>query len=148
MYMASDTEITNLLYRYAELIDAGDLAGAAELFAEAKVRFSSYPGAETVDSAELLAYWKRRIIIYDDGTPRTKHLITNPIVEVDEASGTATCRSYYTVMQKIEGSNLRPIICGRYHDMFERLEGSWCFRFRDYSRTNLVGDLSQHVREL
>ena len=30
-------EITNLLYRYAEYIDSGDLAGAAALFEHARI---------------------------------------------------------------------------------------------------------------
>ena len=37
---------------------------------------------------------------YDDGTPLTKHVITNPIVEVADDGLTGTCRSYYTVFQK------------------------------------------------
>jgi hypothetical protein len=38
--MNSAVEITNLLYRYAELIDGGDLAGAAALFEHAKIRLN------------------------------------------------------------------------------------------------------------
>ena len=34
----SATEITNLLYRYAELMDAGELEGAAELFSHARIK--------------------------------------------------------------------------------------------------------------
>jgi hypothetical protein len=34
--MLAETQITNLLYRYAECIDAGDLAGAAALFEHAR----------------------------------------------------------------------------------------------------------------
>jgi hypothetical protein len=33
----SAVEITNLIYRYAELIDAGDLAGVAGLFAHGRM---------------------------------------------------------------------------------------------------------------
>ena len=36
--MSSATAITNLLYRYAECIDSGDFAGAAALFAHARVK--------------------------------------------------------------------------------------------------------------
>ena len=142
---SSETEITNLLYRYAELIDAGDLAGAAGLFAHARIRRHGPDGPETVDARALLAQWESVIVIYEDGTPRTKHVITNPIVDVDEAGGRATCRSYYTVMQKVEGFPLQPIICGRYHDTFERADGRWRFVFRDYSLTDLIGDLRRHV---
>ena len=34
--VSSETQITNLLYRYAEYIDSGDFAGAASLFEHAR----------------------------------------------------------------------------------------------------------------
>jgi 3-phenylpropionate/cinnamic acid dioxygenase small subunit len=87
----SAIEITNLLYRYAELMDAGDLPAVAALFAHARIKLR---GQEAfLGSADMLETWRRFVRIHPDGTPRTKHLITNPIVEVDEARGTATCRS-------------------------------------------------------
>jgi 3-phenylpropionate/cinnamic acid dioxygenase small subunit len=107
--MSNDaTAITNLLYRYAELIDAGDLPGAAALFRHAKVK----SGGGELDEAGLLDQWRRFVKIYPCGTPRTKHVITNPIVEVDEAAGTATCRSYYTVLQATE-SEPAAVVRGR-----------------------------------
>ena len=33
------------------------------------------------------------VIIYEDGTPRTKHVTTNLAIEVDEEAGTAVSRS-------------------------------------------------------
>ena len=36
--MQAETQIANLLYRYAECIDTGDLAAAAELFEHARIR--------------------------------------------------------------------------------------------------------------
>jgi hypothetical protein len=33
------------------------------------------------------------LIVYDDGTPPTKHLATNLAIEVDEQAGTAISRS-------------------------------------------------------
>ena len=44
------------------------------------------------------------LIVYDDGTPRTKHLITNVAIEVDEEAGTAVSRSYFTVLQAVPGT--------------------------------------------
>ena len=85
-------------------------------------------------------------IRHADGTPRTKHVLSNPIVEVDEASGTASCRSYYTVLQQTDTLALQPIVAGRYHDRFRRIEGQWWFAERDYTMLDLVGDVSQHLR--
>jgi 3-phenylpropionate/cinnamic acid dioxygenase small subunit len=140
----SGTQITNLLYRYAEYIDTGDLAGAASLFDHARLRMRGLPGDGTIDAAGALENWNTFIIRYPDGTPRTKHVITNPIVEVDEDAGTATCRSYYTVLQQTEDISLQPVICGRYHDEFERVDGVWRYSFRDYSLVDLIGDMSHH----
>ncbi len=81
---------------------------------------------------------------YPDGTPRTKHVTTNLIVEVDEGSGTATCRSYFTVLQQAPALPLQPVIAGRYHDRFLREDGEWHFAERRFL-IDLVGDLSQHL---
>lgn len=143
--MSNDaTAITNLLYVYAERIDAGDLPGTAALFRNAKVKSR---GGE-LDEAGLLDQWRRVVKIYPCGTPRTKHVITNPIVEIDEVAGTATCRSYYTVLQATEALPLQVVAAGRYHDRFERVDGRWRFAWRDYSLFDLQGDLSAHLNLL
>jgi hypothetical protein len=95
--MNSAVEITNLLYRYAELIDGGDLAGAAALFEHVKIKLNG--SEEPQDNQALLSVWRNYIRICPCGTLRTKHVITNPIVDIDEAAGKATCRSYYAVLQ-------------------------------------------------
>lgn len=141
--MNSATAIANLLYRYAELMDAGDLEGVAALFDKARIRTG---GGDTVEgSAPMLALWRAHVRIHPCGTPRTKHVITNPIIEVDEDAGTATCRSYYTVFQATPELPLQAICAGRYHDTFVREDGAWRFSERDYSLLDLVGDLSQHL---
>jgi 3-phenylpropionate/cinnamic acid dioxygenase small subunit len=84
--------------------------------------------------------------IYACGTPRTKHVITNPIIEIDEDAGTATCRSYYTVLQATDDLPLQVIAAGRYHDTFERVNGAWRFKYRDYSLLDLKGNLSGHLQ--
>ena len=137
---SSEVQIANLVYRYAEYIDSGDLEGAAALFAHARVKV---PGSE-LGPEEVLRMWRSGIILYEDGTPRTKHVITNPIIEVDEEAGRGSCRSYYTVIQQAGDGPLAPVICGRYHDEFERVDGQWRFSRRDYSLHDLVGDMSRH----
>lgn len=137
---SSEVQIANLVYRYAEYIDSGDFTGAAKLFEHARIKTAK----GMLSPAEVLEMWRSSIIIYEDGTPRTKHVITNPIIEVDEAAGIGTCRTYYTVMQQAGDGPLGPVICGRYHDEFERVDGQWRFRFRDYSLHDLPGDMSRH----
>jgi 3-phenylpropionate/cinnamic acid dioxygenase small subunit len=139
--ISATTAVTNLLGQYAECMDSGDFAGAAELFRHAQVKLM---GDTHVDADQLLVLWTDTVVRYADGTPRTKHVITNPIVEIDGLE--ARCRSYYTVFQQLEGFALQPIIAGRYDDRFECVEDTWRWTFRDYSLVDLVGDLSRHLR--
>lgn len=94
----------------------------------------------------MLALWRRHVIIYPDGTPRTKHVVSNPIVEIDATGQRAKVRSYYSVYQATEGFPLQLIAAGRYQDEFERHEGRWRFAYRDYTLFDLQGDLSHHLQ--
>jgi 3-phenylpropionate/cinnamic acid dioxygenase small subunit len=142
--MSDRDAISTLLYRYAELIDTGDFAGVAELFRHARLRVG--PGPEgLIDAEAMRQVFEQTVIRYDDGTPRTKHVTTNVIVEVGDDALTATARSYYTVLQQVDGP-LQPIVAGRYHDRFERADGQWRFVERDYTLMDLVGDVSRHLR--
>ena len=84
------------------------------------------------------------LIVYDDGTPRTKHVTTNIVIEVDEEAGTALSRSYFTALQALPDFSLQPIVSGRYQDRFERSDGQWLFVERRV-RTDLVGGVSRHL---
>jgi 3-phenylpropionate/cinnamic acid dioxygenase small subunit len=142
--MLAETQITNLLYRYAECIDAGDLAGAAALFEHARIRIGG-SDTDTIDAGRLLGIWQSLIVLRPDGTPRTKHVTTNPIIEIDEHAGTASCRSYYTVLQQTDELPLQTIVTGRYQDRFERVDGRWRFAYRDLTLIDMVGDVSRHL---
>jgi len=139
----SAVDIANLLYRYAELIDAGDLPGVAGLFRHARIK--TREGAPTIGADELLVLFSASVKRYPCGTPRTKHVVSNPIIEIDEAAHRATARSYYTVLQAVDGFPLQPIAAGRYHDAFERVDGVWRFSFRDYTLFDFAGDLRYHL---
>ena len=92
----------------------------------------------------MLALYRGSTRIYDDGSPHTKHVTTNSIIEVDEDGATAASRSYYTVFQQVDDLPLQPIIAGRYHDTFQRIDGHWWFDTR-VMIVDLVGDLSHHL---
>jgi 3-phenylpropionate/cinnamic acid dioxygenase small subunit len=134
--------IENLIATYAELVDDGDFAGVGNLLAEA-----TYTGGSgTVSGRDPIEKMLRdNVIVYEDGTPRTKHITTNVAIEVDEEAGTAVARSYFTALQALPGLALQPIVSGRYQDRFKRRDGEWCFVERRV-RTDLVGDLSHHLR--
>ena len=87
---------------------------------------------------------RRRPRRYPDGTPGTKHVISNLHLEIEEAAGTASARSYWTVLQAVPGLPLQPILAGRYHDRFARDPDGWYFVERQYL-IDLVGDVSHHM---
>ncbi|GAA4611350.1 nuclear transport factor 2 family protein [Actinoallomurus liliacearum] len=140
---SSHRTIENLIARYAELVDDGDFAGLDALFAGATFVGSAAPVS---GRGEIEKMFRETLIVYGDGTPRTQHVTTNLAIEVDEEAGTATARSYVTVLQALPDLPLQPIAAGRYQDRFERRDGRWRFLERRV-RINLVGDVSRHLRQ-
>jgi len=134
--------ITALIHRYAERVDGGDLAGVAALFADST--YGAEGGPQRRGTAEVLAALRDAIILHD-GVPRTKHVITNLTIDVDETAGTAAARSYFTVLQATPTLALQPILAGRYHDRFGRGAGGWHFADRRIF-IDLIGELREHVR--
>ena len=105
--------ITKLIYTYAERIDDGDFAGIGELFAHATLTFEGFGDAVTGhDAIERL--FTRSTRRYEDGTPRTKHVMTNVMVDVADDGSTASSSWYFTVLQAVPGAlALQPVIAGR-----------------------------------
>ncbi len=141
--MSDADAIRNLLYRYAECIDAADFDGVAALFADGAV---SAPGMREPARgvASVAQLYRSSSRVHEDGTLRTQHLVLNPIIEVDAAAGTAIARSRYVVLQATPKLPLQPIIAGRYRDRFARVAGVWGFTLREI-QIDLVGDLSEHL---
>jgi 3-phenylpropionate/cinnamic acid dioxygenase small subunit len=145
--------VTDLLYRYAELIDAGDFDGVGELLARstfAGTRSPTTSGAAAI--TKLFAATTRRYAVPDvaggaapaTGTPRTRHLVLNPLVEVSGDRSTATARSTFCVVQATETVPLQPIVVGRYSDTFSRDDNGWYFTAREVD-VEMVGDVSGHL---
>ena len=135
-------QIQNLVHRYAELIDLGEFGVLSELLGSAEIGAGDHPGTLS-GAAAVAAMFASTTRRYPDGTPRTKHVTTNLIVEVDDDAGTGTCRSYFTVLQATDLLPLQPIVAGRYHDRFAREGATWRFAERRFF-IDLVGDVSQH----
>ncbi|HEY9036237.1 MAG TPA: nuclear transport factor 2 family protein [Pseudomonadales bacterium] len=134
--------IQRLLYLYAERIDAGDFEGLADLFAHAAIHSSAL--REPIRGREaVLALYQHSTRRYPDGTPRTRHLVCNPIVDVVDATH-AQARSTFVVLQATDDLDLQPIIAGRYHDRFTRTDGQWHFTAREML-PELKGNLSHHL---
>lgn len=145
--MSAYHEIYVLIYAYAERIDGGDFEGLADLLAHAELTFEGYDAARR-GRAEVLDLYQRSTRRYlDDGTPKSKHLVTNVVVDLDESADppSAVARSYYTVLQAVPGAlALQPIVAGRYRDRFEQVDGAWRFTGR-HIYVDLVGELGHHM---
>lgn len=136
--------IADLVHLYAERIDAGDFAGVGALFADAAILAPD--GTQVARGAdEARRLYERTTRRYEDGTPRTKHVTSNLIVELDRGGDEARARSYFTVFQAVPGElALQPIVAGRYHDAFARSGEAWSFRERRMF-VDLVGELGRHL---
>jgi 3-phenylpropionate/cinnamic acid dioxygenase small subunit len=143
----SAIEIANLIYRYAQLLDAGDLDGVAGLFAHGRICGVENGPPETVftGTAGVRKMYEMAVQIHDDGTPKTRHNTSNVQLEIDEPGGTARSTSYYCVTQATPNLPLQVIVTGHYHDAFHRLDGVWWFDSRTMF-VDQVGDVSQHLK--
>jgi 3-phenylpropionate/cinnamic acid dioxygenase small subunit len=142
MVMADRDEITALVYRYAELLDGGDMDGVVAMFAAATWR--SHVSGAVLRTPEEIREVYDRIVLYEDGTPRTRHLMNNLIIEMEDGADDATGRCSYTVLQGGEpGTPIEPILVGRYHDQYHRGPEGWHLADRLFL-IDLVGDQSRH----
>jgi 3-phenylpropionate/cinnamic acid dioxygenase small subunit len=140
--VADKLAITELLYRYAELIDAGDFDGVGRLLARATFGGTGPQGASGAENiAKLFGATTRRYPGHGN-TPRTRHLVLNPIVDVMDS--TATARSTFCVVQHTETVPLQPIVVGRYLDTFTCDDAGWYFTSRQVD-VEMIGDISAHL---
>ena len=135
--------ITNELYRYAELIDAGRFDDVGRLMEHCAFFYGEQRDPGPAGAAAIAESYRSAVVVYPDGTPRTRHVTTNPVIEIDGDVGRV--RSTYTVLQQAPDSPMQPVISGRYHDTLERIDGRWRFTERCFL-VDLVGDLSRHLR--
>jgi 3-phenylpropionate/cinnamic acid dioxygenase small subunit len=136
-----EQQIKNLIYRYAELLDDGDIDGVAQLLGRA--RFIGPDGDEQGSGIEAIkAIYSAFLRVYPDGTPLCQHVTTNVILEI--SGDEAAARSCFTVLQATPDLPLQPIMAGRYHDRFRRDAQGWHFSSRQML-PRLAGDLSAHL---
>ena len=134
-------EITALIHAYAARLDAGDLDGVAALFEHATWR-SDATRAVLRGTDQVRAVYDR-VHLYE-GSPRTKHLITNLCIDMEPGADSAGADCYFTVLQGIvPGEPIQTILSGRYEDRFERVSGTWRFSDR-LIIVDLAGDQRKH----
>ncbi len=141
--MGDTDAITALVMSYADRIDGGDLDGVAALFEHATWRGDA-TGQVLHGAAEARRVYDH-VVLYD-GIPRTKHVITNLVIDIDDGGTTASARCSFTVLQGVmPGEPIQVILCGRYLDRFEKADGGWRFTDRRFA-PDLIGDQRRHFR--
>ena len=139
------TAIENLMFRYAECIDAGDFDGIGEIFADARM-LGPAGDVQGEGKDEIKSIYDRSTMLYEDGTPMTQHVTTNLILKFAEDGRSANARSRFTVMQGLPDFSLQCIITGYYEDKFSYDEvRGWHFIERRM-KPKLAGDLSRHLK--
>lgn len=130
------TEITKLVNSYARLLDAGDVDAVAALFEHSTWR--SAGGQVLRGSAAVKPVYDA--LKNNQGSSRTKHLLSNLTVEIGEGNRTARSHCYWTVLQATApGEPTTVTLTGQYTDTFEKVAGRWRFSDRLIT-TDFTGD--------
>jgi len=140
-------DIKNLIYRYADHIDRGNLAEVAAMFSMARLLAVTGDGqaTEIIGEQAIHEMYRSFTRLYEDnGTPHTKHMTSNVIVALAPGGATATAQSYAVVFQALDDFPLQPIIGVRYYDRFAQGPDGWYFTERKIE-SHLFGDLSRHL---
>jgi 3-phenylpropionate/cinnamic acid dioxygenase small subunit len=141
--MNDEEEVRALVVAYAELLDAGDLDGVAALFEHGEFR-STRGGPPRVGVAAVRSMYDQ-VVLFPDGTPRTKHVLGNIHVQCDREAGEARASCTFVVLQAPPDGPLRTVLAGLYRDRFTRIDGRWWFAER-IVQPDLVGDLTSHMQ--
>lgn len=133
--------INHLLNEYCRTLDAGQISKCAALFEIAEF---SIEGVAKVRGRQGVMDLFSGIILYEDGTPKTKHVLTNVVISIATDRNSAVASSYLTVLQQVEDTPLQPIFSGSYTDTFSKETGLWMFASRVVSAA-IFGDMSRHL---
>ena len=108
-------DITRLLLSYPEAVDKGDFAGVGQLFDGVRL------GDEDPMSAQQFEeLWRKTVLTYEGGSPFTKHVVTNTLLEAGTDPGSVVSTSYFQVLRSWGVANW-----GRYVDRMAQEGDRW-----------------------
>lgn len=139
----TEESIRRLMYTYAELLDAADYEGLGHLFRHATVHVSGV-SAPISGHDDIRDFYDGMNHLDDKGSPGTRFMTTNTVIDVDDDERSAVARSYFVCLQGGQAT-LAPIAAGRYHDRFDVRDGEWTFSERRIV-LDLFGNMDHHVR--
>jgi 3-phenylpropionate/cinnamic acid dioxygenase small subunit len=117
-----EEQLRHLMAIYAQRTDDGDARGKSQLFAEAARYFPS--SGEVVGRSAIYA----TIAASMAGRPsdlQSKHMCTNSNITL--TGDTAEAVTDYVVFRRRAGTAWEVFQIGRYHDKFERQNGTWLY---------------------
>ena len=138
---SDEWEISNLIARYAELLNLGQIDEVGELFRYGRITSEGNPTARR-GKRRGRGDVPRHSVHFPEKLPDTLLFTSNLQIEVDgdRASG----KAYFLALHETPTRGWQPVIAGRYHDEFRRIDGQWWFHHR-HMIPDLAGDLSTHL---
>jgi hypothetical protein len=130
--MAADDiiEIEQLLHRYCFAVDGGTPEDVAALFSETAVLVPLYTGEAPAKGRPAILQW---YVNYQKGVraavDHLRHVITNPLIEVNGDRATAHC--YLTANALSKSTGKASWTAGAYKDKLVREGGRWHFAERE-----------------
>jgi hypothetical protein len=136
--------IRKLCFTYTFALDEGDFERVAEVLAAAELRmvWREFDDRTVTGREEIRDFYADQVLTYDRN-PRTRHVISNQLIEIDEAAATATSRAYFTLLQAPADGGFALVGGGQYHDGFAKRDGVWEFR-RKTIQVDYLNDPTQH----
>jgi ketosteroid isomerase-like protein len=131
--LIEERAITRAIHAYAHAMDSGDEVAWVEAFTDDAVfDVVEVVGGKRVhreDGRDDLAAY---IAQYPKPPDFRKHVVVDPLIDVDIDAGTATVVAFWLLLAREEGTG-HPITTafGRYRDVWAKVDGRWRIKHRD-----------------
>jgi 3-phenylpropionate/cinnamic acid dioxygenase small subunit len=127
---AARAEIDEVLNRYAQCVDADDLAGIAACFTEDAVLTMVAAGRTSIRNgrSEILATFQASFAARTPASPPRRHVVSNLVLQEHTGDG-ARARCYVTVLRIVDGE-VRISTSGTYTDRLVRDADGWRIKER------------------
>ncbi|AUW57128.1 hypothetical protein C1T17_02535 [Sphingobium sp. SCG-1] len=121
--------ITNLEHRFIESLDQRNVAAVAAMFGDDGTLEMTVPGFPPMSGtgASEVSQLLERIIPTPSAGHIGRHILSNHVIDIDQAAGSAEVRMYSCLFTVSEGT---PVHCngfGRHYDKLKLVDGTWCF---------------------
>jgi hypothetical protein len=142
--------INRIIHTYSSCADKGDFDGVGRLHDGVAMYLRSnttgeyseiHEPQEAKAATQSYAEMVRKHPPF--GTPKTRHLIGNIMIE-DDGPNAARAESYVVVFQATDKLPLQPIVAGTYIDKFKKVGGRWRLVERKEDM-ELIGNLKEHL---